>query len=85
MIIYQNLSAGAEQTFASAWGVSQALDQAQQVAPSLSEAPRPAARLTESSPLPQWKDVMTETVQSCVIVVIFDLLLLSSDRQWFED
>ena len=61
MVIYRSLSAGAEQSFASTWGVSQALDQAQ-----------------------QWKDVMTEAVKASVIIVVLDILRISSNIQWFE-
>ena len=38
LIIYKNLSAGAEQTFASTWGISQAFDQAQRWKSVLQEA-----------------------------------------------
>jgi hypothetical protein len=38
MIIYRNLSPAAQQTFASTWGISQALDQAQQWKGILQEA-----------------------------------------------
>ena len=62
MIIYRSLSPAASQTFAGTWGVSQALDQAQ-----------------------QWKDVLNEAVKASIILVILELLRLSSDLQWFED